>query len=264
MTPTSDFLHQANDCIHKQVLALQPMLLEAQGKASHSLKDDKTIVTAMDRLVEDRLREALYAFAPNIPFCGEESGADFEQSTYWLVDPIDGTEAFVRGMPFATNMIALIDNNQPVLGVIYNFALNDYFLAIKGQGATRNGHTIKVSTRPMTRAFVSLGGTNKDVPEAENLYERFRYELGIAAIVKYAATGAELADVATGSTEGRVLYKGRAKPWDFAPGALLIQEAGGRVANIGSDTYDVRDTNVVATNAIIFDDVMAFMNKVAR
>jgi myo-inositol-1(or 4)-monophosphatase len=263
MHPTVDFLRQANDQIHETLLKIQPTLLEAQGKISHHLKDDETAVTDMDTMVEARLRDALYAYAPNIPFCGEESGANFEQQTYWLVDPIDGTEPFIRGMPFATNMVALIENNQPVLGVIYNFSLNHYYLAIKGQGATRNGHTIRVSNRPLHRAYVSLGGTNRNVPEANNLYERFRYELGTAAIVKLAATGAELAQVAAGQTEGRVLYKGRAKPWDFAPGALLIQEAGGRVANLGSDTYDVRNTDVIATNAHIFDEVMAFMNNVA-
>lgn len=263
MHPTADFLRQANDVIHMTLMALQPTLLEAQGKISHHLKDDETAVTDMDTMVEARLRDALHSFAPDIPFCGEESGADFKHPTYWLVDPIDGTEPFIRGLPFATNMVALIDNNQPVLGVIFNFSLNQYYLAIKGQGATRNGHTIRVSDRPLHRSFVSLGGSNRSVIEAANLYDRFRYELGVNAIIKLAATGAEMTQVAAGQTEGRVLYKGRAKPWDFAPGALLIAEAGGRVANIGSDTYDVRNTDVIATNAAIFDDVMAFMNTIA-
>ncbi|HYH74951.1 MAG TPA: inositol monophosphatase family protein [Candidatus Saccharimonadales bacterium] len=263
MTPTLDFLQQANDHIHKLLLELQPVLLEAQGKIGHQLKDDKSAVTAMDTMVEDRLRAALHDFAPAIPFSGEESGVDYSQPTYWLVDPIDGTEPFIRDLPFATNMIALVDNNQPVLGIIYNFGLNDYYLAIKGQGATRNGHTIHVSNRTIDRSFLSIGLSNLDVPEGRNITDRIRSELGINSSVKFAATGAEMASVAAGSIEGRVLYKGRAKPWDFAPGALLIQEAGGRVANIGSDAYDVRDANVVATNAVIFDEVMAFMNKIA-
>lgn len=264
MSPTTDFLHQANDCVRKVLMGLQPTLLEAQGKIGHQFKDDKSVVTEMDTMVEDRLREALYAFAPDIPFGGEESGVDYTHPTYWLVDPIDGTEPFIRDLPFATNMIALIDNNQPVLGIIYNFGLDDYYLAIKGQGATKNGHAIKVSNRTLDRSFMSVGLSNADVPEGQGLTERFRFEFGVQSVVRFAATGAQMAAVANGSIEGHMLYKGRAKPWDFAPGALLIQEAGGRVANIGSDTYDVRDSNVVATNAVIFDQVMQYMNAVAK
>jgi myo-inositol-1(or 4)-monophosphatase len=264
MTPTTDFLYQANDCVRKVLMQLQPTLLEAQGKIGHSLKDDKSAVTEMDTMVEDRLREALYAFAPDIAFSGEESSADYSQPTYWLVDPIDGTEPFMRDLPFATNMISLIDNNQPVLGIVYNFGLNDYYLAIKGQGATKNGHSIKVSNRTLDRAFMSVGMSNREATEGYALSERFRHELGVSAVVRFAATGAQMVAVACGATEGHVLYKGRAKPWDFAPGALIIQEAGGRVANIGSDTYDVRNTDVVATNAVVFDEVMQFMTAIAK
>jgi myo-inositol-1(or 4)-monophosphatase len=263
MTPTLDFLRRANDQVHAVLMELQPILLEAQGKIGHKLKDDKSAVTEMDTMVEDRLRQALYSFAPGIPFGGEESGVEYDKPTYWLVDPIDGTEPFIRDLPFATNMVALVDNNQPVLSVIYNFGLNDYYLAIKGQGASRNGHPIQVSERTLDRSFMSVGLSNREVTEGQNLTDRFRHEFNVHSVVRFAATGAQMAAVAAGAIEGHVLYKGRAQPWDFAPGALLIQEAGGRVANIGSDTYDVRNTNVVATNAVIFDEVMSFMNNIA-
>lgn len=261
MTPTLDFMRQAEECIRGVLMSVQPLLLETGGKVAHKLKDDKSAVTEMDTLVEDKLREALARFDGGIPFSGEESGVDYDQSTFWLVDPIDGTEPFIRGLPFATNMIALIHNGQPVMGIINNFGLGEYYLAIQGQGATRNGHRIQVSDRPLNRAFVCVGSTRADATEAFGLSDQLYTK--VSAITKFAATGCELVSVASGAIEARVTYQGRAKPWDFAPGALIIQEAGGRVANIGSDTYDFRNTNVIASNAVVFDELMRFMNDIA-
>lgn len=248
MTPTLDWLHQAEKHIRHLLEELRPQLLEAQGNIEHKLKDDKTIVTELDVLVENKLEETLRAFDPSIPFCGEESGADFEQQTFWLVDPIDGTEPFTRGLPFATNMVALISNGKPVLGIINNIALGDYYLAIEGQGATCNGHAIHVSDRPLERSFIVMGSTRSDLQEM--------LKNKVANTVKMSAPGYELSVLASGAIEARVAYHGRAKPWDFAPGALIVQEAGGRVANIGSDTYDYRNTNLIAANPVVFDELM--------
>lgn len=261
MSPTLDFLKASEGCIAKVLSELRPLLLEAQGKISHKLKDDKTAVTEMDTLVESRLQQALAAFAPEIGFSGEETGVDYSKQTFWLVDPIDGTEPFIRGLPFATNMIALIDGGEPVLGVVNNFGTGEYYLAIKGQGATRNGHPIRVSDRPLGRSFVCTSTPGKEATHAWSLQERLRHELGINAIVKFAATGAELMAVADGAIEARIAYGGRAKPWDWAPGALIVQEAGGRVANLSSDVYDYRNSDVLAATPQSFDALMQFMTE---
>jgi myo-inositol-1(or 4)-monophosphatase len=247
VNPTLDWLKGAERHIHKLLLELRPQLLEAQGNIEHKLKDDATIVTAMDVMVEERLKRALAEYDPSIPFSGEEGGADFEQKTFWLVDPIDGTEPFARGMPFATNMIALIDNGEPVLGIIHNIALGDYYLAIKGHGATRDGHPIKVSDRPMSRAFIAMGSA-----DSGGLHDKIRVR--IAGMQKM-VIGYELTQVACGAIEARISWHSKAKPWDYAPGALLVTEAGGRIGNIGSDGYDFRNLDIVASNAVIFDEL---------
>lgn len=116
------------------------------------------MVTKWDVLVEKRLRDELAQFDSGIDFSGEETGVHEGQKIFWLVDPIDGTEAFIRGLPFCTNMLALIDNNQVVMSVIYNFTLDEFYVAIKGHGATCNGHAIRVSNRPLSHAYVTLYG----------------------------------------------------------------------------------------------------------
>jgi myo-inositol-1(or 4)-monophosphatase len=258
MTPTNDFLHQAEKVIRRTLDRLRPQLLEAQGNIEHKLKPDTTVVTEMDVLVEEKLRDALAQFDQGVGFGGEETGVDFDQETFWLVDPIDGTAPFIRGLPFATNMIALIHKGEAILSVINNIALGDYYLAIKGQGATRNGHAIHVSERSLDQAWVLLGSTIGE-PGTANLYE----QLGVKAkaIRRYGGAGFEYSAIASGAMEARISFKGHGHEWDYAPGALMVQEAGGRIANIGVDTYDYRNFNHVAANPVIFDELMQLMNQ---
>lgn len=263
MKQTLDWLHRAEREIRLALEGVRPKLLEAQGNIEHHIKDDKSVVTEMDVPVEHTLKEHLQKFDGGIPFSGEETGTDYEQETHWLVDPIDSTESFIRGMPFASNMVTLIDGGEPILAVIYQLSLGDYYMAIKGQGATRNGHPIHVSNRPLNRAFLMVSGNPSKDRRTFALIDRLRTELGAANGLKTAASGFQNPTVALGAVEGHVVFYSNASPWDNAPGALLIQEAGGRVANIGSDTYDYRDTNFIGTNPVIFDDVMRFMTKLA-
>lgn len=259
MTPTGDFLQQAEEVIRHTLEKLRPQLLEAQGNIEHRVKGDETVVTEMDLLVEQRLRDALATLDQGISFSGEETGADFSQETFWLADPIDGTEAFIRGLPFATNMIALMHKGEAIMSVINNIALGEYFLAIKGKGATRNGHPIHVSDRPLDRAFLALSAKGHN-PANKGLYDHLATRA--QSVRRFAGGGYEYSMLACGAIEGRVSFNPGGHEWDFAPGALLVQEAGGHVANIGSTgAYDYRDFNHIAANPVIFDELMQFMNQ---
>jgi myo-inositol-1(or 4)-monophosphatase len=261
MSPTLDFLEQAEKYLRRCLEGLRPKLLEAQGNIEHHLKDDKSVVTEMDTFVEEKLKEAMFELDSSIGFGGEEGGVDFTQPTFWLADPIDGTEAFIRGLPFATSMIALIDNNEPVFSLIYNFTLGDFYVAIKGHGATANGHPIHVSSRGMDRAWVMLKMT-EDTPNATSLTEALSQK--VQRIRRFAGAGFDYHSIANGSMDGLIQFLGHGHEWDFAPGALLVREAGGRVANIGSEQYNYRVFDHIAANPIIFDALMEFMLPVIR
>lgn len=256
MTPTFDFLSAADKRIRALLQELRPQLLEAHGAIEHNLKDDKTAVTEMDVMVEERLREALRELDPSIAFSGEETGVDYDRKTFWLVDPIDGTEPFIRGLPFSSNMITLIDNGQPVMSIIYIFTLDEYYLAIEGKGATRNGHPIHVSNRPLNRAFVVAGG-GFSRGGLMTTYGRLRQK--VAALPQTNASGFELSAIARGAFDGRIMWHASGKAWDFAPGCLLVKEAGGHVENIGAPGWDFRNLQVLAANPVIFDELMEFI-----
>lgn len=257
MNPTFDWLEQAEKQIRLTLQQLRPKLLETQGITLHRLKDDKTAVTEMDVLVEETLKQKLAQIDSSIAFSGEETGTDYSKQTFWLVDPIDGTEAFIRGLPFATNMITLIDNDQPVMSVIYNFSLDEYFLAIKGHGASRNGHPIRVSSRPLDRSSVVLAGRVADKFGRQHNVLRKK----VCSLPRMNASGYEHSALARGAIDAAIAIGSKGKPWDFAPGSLLIQEAGGRVENIDTPgTYNYRNTQLLAANPVIFDELLEFVS----
>lgn len=256
MTPTKDFLEAADKYIRMTLRELRPELLRAHGMIEHELKDDKSVVTKMDLLLEQRLKKALFELDPTIGFSGEETGVDYDRPTFWLADPIDGTEAFIRGLPFATSMIALIDNGQPVMSVIYDFFQDEYYLAMKGRGATCNGHVIHVSNRSLDRSFVVLGGDLVRLGGPVGFREELRSKT--SGVPHLHASGIENAYIARGSFDGKITI-GRKGAWDFAPGAFLIQEAGGRVENLDTKSYDYRNLQFVAANPVIFDELKQFV-----
>jgi myo-inositol-1(or 4)-monophosphatase len=260
MRPTSDFLNLAEKRIRLALQELRPELLELHGAIEHELKDDATVVTKADVMVENRLKRVLAEIDPSIGFGGEETGVDYDQETFWLVDPIDGTEWFVRGLPFSTNMITLIDSGQPVMGIIYNYFLDEYYLAIKDKGATRNGHAIHVSNRTLDRSYVMMGGrVGKDY---YGVNDRLR-DL-VRGMPKFHASGFDYSSIARGAVDGAVVWFSNGHVWDFAPGTLLVQEAGGRVENLEGGSYDYRNTKFIAANPIIFDQLKDFVTQEKR
>jgi fructose-1,6-bisphosphatase/inositol monophosphatase family enzyme len=249
MQPTADFYTAAHACIEKVVRAYRPKILEAHGNIDPSIKPDATPVTLFDQELEQLLREALTNFDQSIGFEGEELGKTGNENTFWLIDPIDGTESFVRGLPFVRNIVTLINDNQPVFTLVYRPISDELLIATKGGGAFKNGQAIHASSRPLSRAWIDLSISITD-NSAINLVQKIRPHInGFRNI-------GEFTFVAQGQIDGQLLYRAGGGPWDYAPRALLMSEAGGRVANIGSDTYDFRNNDALMTNSVIFDDLM--------
>lgn len=211
----------------------------------------RNIVTALDLEVEKTISEALRAAYPDIGFVGEETGGDRAGRKFWLMDPIDGTQAFVRGMPFCTSMLALIDSGEVVFSAIYDFPGDRMYWAEKGKGAFCNDEPIHVSNLPLERAFLCWEADHRDAGNRE-LNWKLREK---AAIIVSHTAGWEFIMVASGKLEGRICAKPYGFDYDFAPGAFLVSEAGGMTANLGSRSYDYRDTNLIAANPVIFKEL---------
>ncbi len=203
------------------------------------------VVTRLDTEVETFLAKKLTHIDSSIGFVGEEFGGDRSKKTYWLVDPIDGTMHFVRGIPFCTTMVALIENDSVVMGFIYDFVSDTLFSAERGQGAYKNDTRIHVSERPFSQALCSIE-TQSTKPENSALYTAVRTRL---KTIKTVSAGYEFALVANGNIEGRISADPYGKDYDYAAGSLLVEEAGGVVQNIGHTTYTLANLNFIAGNS---------------
>lgn len=246
------YLYQAKDAAIDAVGEVGEELKKHYGKVEYELKEGmhNNFLTELDRKTELFLRERLLTFDPAIMFRGEEFGGE-ESATSWLVDPIDGTTHFVRGLPFCTTMVALIDNDKVALAVIHDFIRDDTYWAIRGEGAYCNEDPIHVSDRGLKHGMFTC---ETDLSKSDNLslYLKLRET---TRLIDTMSGGYEFALVASGKIEGRISKDPWGSDYDYAPGALLVREAGGKVANIGQDNYDYHNTSHLATNAVVFDEL---------
>lgn len=206
------------------------------------------IVTRLDIETEEFLASFLKKHYPSIGFKGEESGLKEKADMFWLVDPIDGTGYFVRGIPGCTNMIALVDSKEVIFSAIYDFINDNLYYAQKDQGAYCNKKKIHVSNLSLKEGYLYLECdiNSNTLPKFESLKQ-----LSIILSSGY-PPGFEYAMVASGKIEGRINFEPLGCDFDYAPGTFLVKEAGGIVTNIGSDKFDYTNLNSIATNEKVY------------
>ncbi len=234
------------------IRATRSMTLPFYGKVEILAQKDESphsVVTKIDHDVEKFLEEEFKKLDPTVGFAGEEFGGSREVKKLWLVDPIDGTNHFVRGLPFCTTMVALIEDDQVVFSAIYDFVNDIMYHAEKGKGAFQNNERIHVSNRP---ARQSINRLESDLSKPENL-KLFLELMKESLVIDTICSGNEFVMVAKGQIECRICYDPFGNDYDFAPGSLLVSEAGGIVKNIGSNDYDYRNTNLIAANKPLFE-----------
>lgn len=192
------------------------------------LKGPQDFLTEADAAVERHVRARLAEAFPEDGFLGEETGLAGSGTYLWVVDPIDGTANFARRIPHFCISIALVAGNRTELGAIYNPVLDELYLARRGQGAEKDGKSIRVAdTSDPRAACVELGWSTR-VPNADYVGALSRI-LDRGANVRRGASGAlGLAYVADGRSDAYAEL--HMHPWDCLAGLLLVEEAGGVVA----------------------------------
>lgn len=204
-----------------------------QGGTRHWHKKDGTPVSdadhAVDRLLENRLRGA----RPTYGWLSEESEGDAlpADRPSWIVDPIDGTRAFLSGQQHWCVCVALVRHGRPVVGVVHAPALRQTFAASVESGATLNGDAIAVSGRRRLEASVVLANRAAFRPE------RWSIPLPHLESASLASLALRLCSVATGAADAALAltYK---HDWDLAAGDLIVCEAGGKVSDLtGNPLY---------------------------
>jgi myo-inositol-1(or 4)-monophosphatase len=187
-------------------------------------KGHQDFVTATDSEVEELIRRRLHETCPSDQFFGEEGGGTFGNDV-WVVDPIDGTANFARGIPHFAISIAFVRANRIEIGVVYDVMQDELYAAARGRGATLDGQPIRVSQIGDVRhATVEAGWSTRLPPEP---YANLVHRLKVAgANVRRAGSGTlGLAYVADGRIDAYCEL--HINSWDALAGLLLIQEAGG-------------------------------------
>lgn len=208
-------------------------------------KADRSPVTSADVEVNRILEEALLQSFPDDGWLSEESPdspARLSKSRVWVIDPIDGTKAFIKRRPFFVVSAALVQGGEPVLGAIYNPSTGELFTAVKGQGAHLNGNTIAANAPAGPRLGLLVNQT-----EFES--GRFR-ELGEAVDCRTLGSVAySLALVAAGQVPAMMTFE-RENEWDVAAGTLLIREAGGSITDAAGRPFRFNQPQPIYEGAI--------------
>jgi myo-inositol-1(or 4)-monophosphatase len=183
---------------------------------------------------------------------GEEGTSKLSRSGLsWLVDPIDGTVNYLRGLPNYSISIAAIDESEAVVGVVYDPTLDEMFTAARGYGAALNGNPIACSTASLARAIVGTGFSYSSEQRAHQAEVLKSLLPAIGDIRRPGSAAVSLCWVACGRLDA--FYETGLNPWDFAAGALIALEAGADVR--GSEVNRSRSELIVASSPSITADL---------
>jgi len=218
-------------------------------------KDDGSPVTIADRTAEQVAREWLAAHFPADGILGEELGAvPGSSGRTWLLDPVDGTKTFVRGVPLWGSLVAIVEGNAVLAGAAAFPALEEALAAAPGEGCWHNGARCRVSQLSRLAEATVL---TTDEYGFEQLAERRAWEAlaGAAGVVRSWGDCYGYLLVATGRAE--VMVDARLNPWDSACFVPIIAEAGGTITELaGSTAWNL--ASAIATNAALAAEARSF------
>lgn len=226
-------------------------LSKVEEKSAHNY------VSYVDKESEQRLVAALSALMPEAGFLTEEETVVNTDKEYtWIIDPLDGTTNYIHDMAPYCVSIALRNRDELLLGVVYEICRDECFYAVKGGKSYLNGEVIRVSDcAEMKNAFIALGfpyQSKSYKPVALQLVDQLYGHSGGCRLLGSAAV--ELCYVACGRFEARVeAYLGA---WDIAAGALILQQAGGKISDFDGGDNWITGREVIGSNGHLHEKIL--------
>jgi myo-inositol-1(or 4)-monophosphatase len=233
-------------------------------------KDRQDYASEVDGLAEEAIVKELRRANPDYAVLGEEGGAQKGNrgpSRYtWVIDPLDGTSNYLRGLPHWCVSIALCEGPEPLHAVVFDPLRNELFTATRGSGAQVNERRIRVSERrELSGALIATGFAPRERARAGAQLDCVRELLADAEDVRRTGSAAlDLAYVAAGRCDA--YFEAGVQPWDIAAGVLLVREAGGRVSDFRGGTtgpmhIDTGSRQLAAGNVRIMDPLLRTITK---
>jgi len=237
------------------------MLIDNFGKpVEFTAKKDGSLVTPIDLKAEKLLVDSIKENFPGDRILSEESEPKASDAAFkWIIDPLDGTHNYIRGVDVFGTSIALQYENEMVIGVIYLPVTKELYHAQKGKGAYWNGKRINVSKRDLNQATMiydssirqnkkpMLAGLSKTIDKVFN-------------IRMFGSTARSLSYIAEGKADLEIEFND--KLWDFAAGLLLVEEAGGKVTDFQGKKWGLHTRAYIASNGKVHEEVLRVMGKI--
>lgn len=237
--------------------AEDPILSRYQKKIEVVKKRDSSPVTEADREAEALVRRRLAELRPDHGVIGEEHGISNSQARFqWVVDPIDGTKAFIHGVPLFGTLLALLDQGKPVVGVIHMPALGESVWAARGMGCYLNGNACRVSAVSSVEDALLCDGSAITTSRSRwgDAWMSLRGEAGVAR-----GWGDCYGHLLVACGRAEAMFDPIVNIWDVAPMGVILPEAGGRFTALdGAERID--SGNGISSNGILHEVILGKMN----
>ncbi len=232
------------------------------GTREISYKGVINLVTEMDMRSERAVVETILASFPDHGIIAEEETMIRSKSGFtWIIDPLDGTTNYAHGYPCFSVSIALEQEGEIVLGVVYEPMRDELFTAQKGKGAFLNKKPIKVSNADtLIKSLLATGFPYDRTTSKRNNMDHFHDLLMVSQEVRRDGSAAiDLCFVACGRFDG--FWELKLKPWDIAAGSIIVHEAGGMLSNFSGQKFSIHDDEILASNGKIHEQMIEVLQQ---
>lgn len=257
MTTWSEFLTVARDAAFQAGQMLKQGMHQGPEVSFKGVVD---LVTDFDRRSQDIILDRLSSAYPSHGFLAEEglnTGPDSEFR--WIIDPLDGTTNFAHRLPIFTVSIGLEYRGELVLGVVYDPMRDEMFQAARGEGAYLGRERIRVSQVDDLDRSLLATGFPYDLRQSRvnNVVHFNNFIMRAQAVRRCGSAAMDLCHLACGRFDG--FWELKLKPWDMAAGAVIVEEAGGRLSDFEGNTFNHFGEEMLATNGLIHEAMISIL-----
>lgn len=222
-------------------------------------KSDQSPFTIADTEAEKAIIKTIKKFFPDHAFLGEESGKTNARSRYqWIIDPIDGTKNYIRKIPLFATQIALLKDEEIILGVSNAPAMNEMIFAEKGKGAFLRGKSVHISNiKDLSDSYFCFGGIKyfQKYGCLDSLLDLSQQTSGCRGFGDFWCYHL----LAQGKID--IMVEAEIKIWDVAALKIIVEEAGGKVTDMNGNKITRETTSIIATNKNLHDSVVRIFGR---
>jgi myo-inositol-1(or 4)-monophosphatase len=231
----------------------------SKSELKFEMKDPRDILAEGDLKSEKIILGAIRKNFPGHDIWSEEAGKSLSDSEYlWLIDPIDGTINFARGLEDYCVSIGLQHKGKIIMGMIYQPVTGKLYTAEKGHGSFLNGNKIHVSKETeIINTLIATDNTSKNEKQLTNFQLLQKISTQFRQIRIYGSVAIHLVKIAEGKLD--IYFKNGFNYWDCAAALLILEEAGGSVTDFDGNDFSAESKNILATNGLVHQDMLELL-----